>query len=78
VPALTLYASAWGEPRTLRRTKGMTGMSEGDGEAVHVDHDPWYHSVGDVPELTTDRQPHFLGWHARVGLLGALRWLERE
>ncbi|MBI1380795.1 MAG: M28 family peptidase [Planctomycetaceae bacterium] len=76
VPALTLYASAWGRQAAHPRTKDQLGMSDEESERVVVDHDPYYHSAGDLPALTTDLQPYFLGWNARVGLLGGLRWLE--
>ncbi len=75
VPALTLYASAWGRAAKHPRSDGALGMSDAQADEVIVDHDPYYHSAGDRPELTTDLQPHFLGWNARVGLLGGLRWL---
>ncbi len=75
-PAVTLYASAWDRPRTLPRTPGMPGESWNDGDEVHVDFDPYYHSSGDTPANTTDRQPWHLGWGARVGLLTVKRWLE--
>ena len=77
-PAVTLYASAWDRPRELRRTPGMPGESWNDGDVVHVDHDDFYHSAGDVPENTTDREPWNMGWCARAGWLGVLRWMGRE
>ena len=40
---------------------------------VTVDGDPFYHSAGDTPANTTDKEPSNMGWCARVGLLSALR-----
>ncbi|HKX45082.1 MAG TPA: M28 family peptidase, partial [Planctomycetota bacterium] len=77
-PAITLYASAWGEPSVEPRTPTMPGESWRDRDVVEVDHDPWYHSSGDLPEHTTDREPWNLAWGARVGMLAGLRWLEGE
>ena len=75
-PAVTFYASAWDRARELPRTAGMPGESWNDGERVRVDFDPWYHTTGDLPENTTDRQPWHLGWNARVGLLSVQRFLD--
>ncbi|HJO26426.1 MAG TPA: M28 family peptidase [Planctomycetota bacterium] len=75
-PALTLFTSAWGRPETHPRTAGMPGHSWEDNDRVTVDYDNYYHSAGDTPENTTDREPWNMGWCARVGLLGAQRWLE--
>ena len=75
VPALTLYASAWGRPAEVQRTDGMPGESWNDGDVVHIDYDNFYHSAGDVPELTTDLEPWNMSHMARVALLGGLRWL---
>lgn len=76
-PAVTLYASAWDKANTLKRTEGMPGESWNSGDEVHIDYDVYYHSVGDTPENTTDLEPFNMGWSARVGLLGSLRWLSR-
>ncbi len=76
LPSVTLYASAWDRPREVERTAGMPGESWNDGDAVHVDFDPWYHSAGDTPANTTDRQPWHLGWGARVGLIAVRRYLD--
>ena len=74
-PAVTLFASAWDEPAEHPRTPGMPGESWRERELVSVDHDPYYHSAGDRPELTTDTEPWNMAWCARVGLLTARRWL---
>lgn len=76
IPAVTLFTSAWDKPEEHPRTAGMPGESWGKREKVNVDFDHYYHSAGDRPELTTDLEPHNLGWCARVGFLGALRWLD--
>lgn len=77
-PALTLFSSAWHHNDPLKRTKGQTGESWNDGDVVHVDHDVYYHSAGDTPENTTDKEPYNLGWCARVGMISAARWLESD
>jgi hypothetical protein len=75
-PALTVFTSAWGTAAEHARTAGMPGESWSERERVSVDYDLYYHSAGDRPENTTDREPHNMGWCARVGLLGVWRWLE--
>lgn len=75
-PALTLFTSAWGEPGDHPRTPGMPGESWRERDRVSVDYDEYYHSAGDTPENTTDQEPWNMGWCARVGWLGALRYLE--
>ena len=77
-PSVTLFTSAWDKPDEHPRTEGMPGESWRDRPKVRVDHDDFYHSAGDIPENTTDLEPHNMGWCARVGLLTGLRWLAGE
>ena len=77
-PAVTLYTSAWDKERALPVTEGFPPIRWYPGEQpgmVTVDGDAFYHSVGDTPANTTDREPANMGWCARVGLLSALRLL---
>lgn len=76
LPALTLFTSAWDKPDEQPRTKGMPGESWSDRDVVNVDYDVYYHSAGDTPENTTDKEPWNMGWCARVGLLAGRRWLD--
>jgi hypothetical protein len=75
-PALTLFTSAWDSPAEHARTKGMPGESWRERDKVNVDYDNYYHSAGDTPENTTDKEPWNMGWCARIGLLGARRFVE--
>ena len=77
IPSVTLFTSAWDEPAEHPRTPGMPGESWQERDTVHVDYDPYYHSAGDLPQHTTDLEPHNMAWCARVGWFSALRWLER-
>ena len=74
-PSVTLFVSAWGEPAEHPRTTDMPGESWSDRDVVTVDYDVYYHSAGDRPELTVEKEPWNMGWCARTGLAGALRWL---
>ncbi|HTF88021.1 MAG TPA: M28 family peptidase [Planctomycetota bacterium] len=75
-PSLTLFTSAWDSPDEHLRTPGMPGESWRERDKVRVDYDNYYHSAGDTPENTTDKEPWNMGWCARVGLLAARRTLE--
>ena len=80
-PAVTLYTSAWDKERALPVTEGFPPIRWYPGEQpgmVTVDGDAFYHSVGDTPANTTDREPGNMGWCARVGLLSALRLMSGE
>ncbi len=72
-PALTLFTSAWDKPDEQKRTPGMPGESWQDRDMVNVDYDNYYHSAGDTPENTTDKEPWNMGWCARIGMLAARR-----
>jgi hypothetical protein len=74
-PALTLFTSAWDKPDEQKRTAGMPGESWTDRDLVNVDYDNYYHSAGDTPENTVDKEPFNMGWCARIGMIGARRWL---
>lgn len=77
-PAITVYSSAWGRLRPLDVTPGFPPVNwyedEEEGK-VTVDGDAFYHSSGDTPANTTDREPWNMGWCARLGLLTALRFV---
>jgi aminopeptidase YwaD len=74
-PALTLFTSAWDAPDEKPRTEGMPGESWTERDQVSIDYDLYYHSAGDTPENTTDKEPWNMGWCARVGLIGGQAWL---
>lgn len=76
LPAVTMFTSAWGSPDEQPRTAGMPGESWRERDRVEMDYDVHYHSAGDTPENTTDKEPENMGWCARVGLLSVLRWLD--
>lgn len=75
-PAVTIYTSAWDRERSVPITEGFPPLNWYPGEQpgmVTVDGDAYYHSVGDTPANTTDKEPGNMGWCARVGLLSAWR-----
>ena len=75
-PAVSLYTSAWDRERAQPVTEGFPPLNWYADEKpgmVTVDGDAYYHSVGDTPANTTDKEPSNMGWCARVALLSALR-----
>ncbi len=78
LPAVTLYASAWGRPAEHARTDGMPGESFSSREKVAIDYDVNYHSAGDLPATSTDLEPWNMEWCARVGWLAAWRFLRAQ
>jgi hypothetical protein len=76
LPSVSVFVSAWGAKGEHDRTPGMPGESWNERERVTVDYDLYYHSAGDLPEHTTDKEPWNMAWCARVGMLGGLRYLE--
>jgi hypothetical protein len=75
-PAVTLYTSAWDHPAVVPITEGyppLNWYAEEKPGTITVDGDPYYHSAGDTPANTTDKEPYDMGWCARVGLIGAFR-----
>ena len=76
LPSISVFSSAWGAAGEHKRTSGMPGESWRERDKVSVDYDLYYHSSGDTPENTTDKEPWNMAWCARVGLLGAESYLE--
>lgn len=77
IPAITIYTSAWNRLGSLEPTPGMPGASWSSEGPIEVDYDNYYHSAGDTPANTTDREPWNMAWCVRAGWLTALRWLDR-
>ncbi|MFG1691253.1 M28 family metallopeptidase [Gemmatimonadota bacterium] len=79
VPSITVYTSAWNRLNPLPVTLGFEPVNWYEDEEegmVSVDGDAFYHSAGDTPENTTDKEPWNMGWCARVGLLTARRFID--
>jgi hypothetical protein len=57
-PSVTLFTSAWDTPEEHGRSEGMPAESWNERDKVRVDFEPYYHSAGDLPAVSTDLQPH--------------------
>lgn len=73
IPTTTVFVSAWGKAETKMQTSGWESRSWPEKGTVTIDFDPYYHSSGDLPEATTDRQPEAISRCARAVALAVLR-----
>jgi hypothetical protein len=56
IPSVTVYTAAWNALTRLAQTPGWPGTAGAPG-AVLIDYSRFYHSSGDLPENTTEREP---------------------
>lgn len=56
IPSVTVYTAAWNRSRRLRQPAGWESNS-GVPDVVITDYSRVYHSAGDIPENTTEREP---------------------
>jgi hypothetical protein len=57
IPATTIYTAAWDATNTLKQTPGWESRGTRDPKTVTIDYSRYYHSSGDTPENTTEREP---------------------
>ena len=73
VPATTIFTAAWDKPSLLPRTPGWSSKGwTGQGD-IFVDYSPVYHSSGDTPERTTEKEPWNMERCARLTALAIFR-----
>jgi len=72
IPATTIYTAAWDRPETLQQTPGWAGGA-GDAGTVTTDYSAYYHSAGDLPENTTEREPQNMVRAVKLAGLALLR-----
>ena len=73
IAATTIFTAAWGRPDRRRQTAGWTCPGWPDGDDLLIDYTPQYHSSGDTPDRTTEREPWNMERCARLALLGVYR-----
>ena len=73
IPATTVYSAAWDEPRVLPQTPGWEDSGQADPTRVVVDYSRYYHSSGDTPANTTEREPQNMVRVARAVAISLLR-----
>lgn len=57
IPATTVYTAAWDQLATLEQTEGWDVPGRPGQRKLEIDYSLYYHSSGDTPENTTDREP---------------------
>jgi hypothetical protein len=57
IPSTTVYTAAWDSLRSVRQTPGWESKGTPEPENVKIDYSLYYHSSGDTPENTTEREP---------------------
>jgi len=72
IPATTVYTAAWDRPATLVQTPGWL-TNTNDPSTVVIDYSAYYHSAGDTPANTTEREPQNMVRAVRVAGLALLR-----
>jgi hypothetical protein len=74
IPSVTVYTGAWNELKRLQQTDGWTSKAwKGPPDSVYIDYSAYYHSSLDIPEMTTQREPHNMVGAAKAVGLALLR-----
>jgi hypothetical protein len=76
VPVTTVFTAAWDHPTIVEQTPGWTSPGWPETGPLFIDYSAVYHSSGDRPELTTEKEPFNMERCARLVLLGILRFME--
>jgi len=73
IPATTIYTAAWDHLAELKQTPGWESKGMANPSNLKIDYSLYYHSSGDTPENTTDREPHNMVKAVKVTGLALLR-----
>lgn len=57
IPSTTVYTAAWDQLAPLEQTPGWDVPGQPGSRKLEIDYSAYYHSSGDTPENTTDREP---------------------
>jgi hypothetical protein len=57
IPATTVYTAAWDRLGLMPQTPGWESAGTPDATSLRIDYSLYYHSSGDTPENTTEREP---------------------
>jgi Peptidase family M28 len=75
IPATTVYTAAWDHLADVKQTPGWESKGTPDPATLKIDYSLYYHSSGDTPENTTEREPQNMVKAARVTGIALLRLL---
>jgi hypothetical protein len=73
IPSTTIYTGAWDSLAELKQTPGWESPALADPTNLRIDYSLYYHSSGDTPENTTEREPHNMVKAVKVTGLVLLR-----
>ena len=59
----------------MTQTPGWASACWPDNTPLEIDYSRYYHSSGDIPEWTTEREPWRMAWAATAGGAALLRLL---
>lgn len=76
IPVTTVFSSAWDHPTVVAQTPGWVSEGWPEQGPLFVDYSALYHSSGDRPELTTEKEPFNMERCARLVVLGIARVME--
>ncbi|HJR60195.1 MAG TPA: M28 family peptidase [Vicinamibacterales bacterium] len=66
IPSTTIYTAAWDKLAELDQVAGWESKGTPDPKKLKIDYSLYYHSSGDTPENTTEREPQNMVRAARV------------
>jgi hypothetical protein len=76
IPSVTVFTTAWNEPRTVAQTPGWRSKAwKGNADSIVIGYSPFYHSPLDVPKMTTDKEPVDMAWGVNAAGLALIRIL---
>ena len=73
IPSTTIYTAAWDRLGELDQTLGWESKGTPDPKKLKIDYSLYYHSSGDTPENTTEREPQNMVRAVKVTGLVLLR-----
>jgi hypothetical protein len=76
IPSTTIYTAAWNRLMRLTQTPGWATNTGSD--TVVIDYSRYYHSSGDTPANTTEREPQNMVRAAKLIALTLLRLAQAE
>ena len=73
IPSTTIYTAAWDKLAELDQTPGWESKGTADPKKLKIDYSLYYHSSGDTPENTTEREPQNMVRAVKVTGLALIR-----
>ena len=73
IPSTTIYTAAWDKLAELDQTPGWESKGTADPKKLKIDYSLYYHSSGDTPENTTEREPQNMVRATKVTGLALIR-----